>query len=256
MYGTSAAPLASRHGDAVAPAVFTPRTAALAAAVIAQRRWSLPVAGLIWATITARLATRLRSSGDDVPLSWSTAGQIAARLSYDAARGSLEQSGALALRHWWPVVLPAAPVSPRVRRIVAVAAVADAISECRRVRPDLDPLSFLVDRRLDDPAYGAGVWTGAVRASLRVPCCRASADRSRRGDLSLNLNRLGWSPRALCPRVRSTSRPPESGSGRVGRGSAGERLQPADQHDRARLRDAVAPASRWAVTGAPDSSCR
>ena len=164
VYGTSAAPLASRHGDAVAPAVFTPWTAALAAAVIAQRRWSLPVAGLSWATITARLATRLRSSGDDVPLSWSTAGQIAARLSYDAARGSLEQSGALALRHWWPVVLPAALVSPRVRRIVAVAAVADAISEWRRVRPDLDPLSFLVARRLDDLAYGAGVWTGAVRA--------------------------------------------------------------------------------------------
>ena len=163
VYGTSAAPLAARHGDAVAPAVLAPWTAAFAAVVVAQRRWSLPVAGLIWAIVTVRLARRCRPLGGVVPLTWSTAVRLAARLSYDGAVSSLAQSGALALRHGWPVVLPLTLVSSRVRRVVAAAAVIDALTQWRRVRPELDPLSFLLARRLDDLAYGAGVWAGAMR---------------------------------------------------------------------------------------------
>ncbi|KQY50087.1 MULTISPECIES: mycofactocin biosynthesis glycosyltransferase MftF [unclassified Nocardioides] len=163
VYGTSAAPLAERHGPAVAPAVFTPWTVAFAAAVVAQRRWSLPVAGAVWALAAGRLVQRCRpTTGQGI--AWPATTQLAARLSYDGASSSLQQVGALALRHWWPVVLPAALVSSRVRRVVAVAAVADAAHEWRRTRPDLDPVNFLVARRLDDLAYGAGVWSGAFRA--------------------------------------------------------------------------------------------
>lgn len=180
VYGTSAAPLASRHGDAVAPAVFSPWTTAFAVAVVAQRRWSLPVAGLVWAAAAGRLTRRCRPLGDGKPLSWLIAGEIAGRLSYDGARSSLEQTGALALRHLWPIVLPAALASRRVRRVVAAAAVADGVVEWRRARPDLDPLSFLVARRLDDLAYGAGVWVGVMRArSARALLPRFNGPTSR-----------------------------------------------------------------------------
>ncbi|MDO9455531.1 mycofactocin biosynthesis glycosyltransferase MftF, partial [Nocardioides sp.] len=43
-YGTSAAPLAARHPGAVAPLVVTPWTVVWSVALLAQRRWSLPVA--------------------------------------------------------------------------------------------------------------------------------------------------------------------------------------------------------------------
>jgi mycofactocin glycosyltransferase len=46
---------------------------------------------------------------------------------------------------------------------VIVAAVADAVIEYRRTRPKLDPIRFGFARRLDDLAYGAGVWLSAVR---------------------------------------------------------------------------------------------
>ncbi|WP_200946913.1 mycofactocin biosynthesis glycosyltransferase MftF [Janibacter sp. Soil728] len=211
VYGTSAAPLASRHGTAVAPAVFAPWTAVLAAAVLAQRRWSLPVVGLAWATVTVRLAMRFRSLGDDAPLGWSTAVRMAARLTCDGARSSLEQSGALALRHWWPAVLPLTLVSSRARRIVAAAAVVDAITEWRRVRPGLDPLSFLVARRLDDLAYGAGVWTGAVRsgsARALLPRFGGSGGVRRRADGSP----AGQGRRWFSQRAPSTSPPARPGS--------------------------------------------
>ncbi|NUR06456.1 MAG: mycofactocin system glycosyltransferase, partial [Nocardioidaceae bacterium] len=50
-----------------------------------------------------------------------------------------------------------------------VAAVADALLEHRRLHPDLDPVRFGVARRLDDLAYGAGLWVGALRARTPRP---------------------------------------------------------------------------------------
>jgi len=47
---------------------------------------------------------------------------------------------------------------------VAVAVVVDGLLDYRRTRPDLDPVRYVAARRLDDLAYGAGVWYGAWRA--------------------------------------------------------------------------------------------
>jgi hypothetical protein len=50
-----------------------------------------------------------------------------------------------------------------VRRAALVAALADAAIEYVRLRPRLDPVRFTLARRLDDIAYGAGVWWSSLR---------------------------------------------------------------------------------------------
>ena len=80
-------------------------------------------------------------------------GQLhAGRLIVDALR-----------RVWWPPLLAAALVSRRVRRAAFVAAVAPPAIEWVQHRPPIGPVRYMVLRLLDDAAYGAGVWLGAIR---------------------------------------------------------------------------------------------
>lgn len=155
-YGTGAALLAERHGSDVAPLVLSPWTAALTLAVLAQRRWSAPAAALVCAAVTGSVSRRLTSSDQPV--------RTAAALTARGASAALQQAAAALTRHYWPVAVLAATRSSRVRRALAVAAVAEALLDHRRRDPDLDPVRFLVARRLDDLAYGTGLWAGAVRA--------------------------------------------------------------------------------------------
>jgi hypothetical protein len=107
---------------------------------------------------TRRLARRLAAPGD-AP---STA--LAAAL---VLRGSAAAGDALArsiTRHHWPLALPAALASRRARRWVVAAAVADAGVAWWPHRRQVGPLRFAVARRLEDLAYGAGLWAGAWRA--------------------------------------------------------------------------------------------
>lgn len=154
-YGTGAHPLAVRHPEEVAPAVLAPWSAAMLVALLAQRRWSIPVALGIAAVTVVRLSRRLPQSAH--PLA------TASRLTVDGMGAALVQAMALLLRHWWPGVALAAVVSRRIRRAVAIAAVVDSVIEWRRTRSSLDPVRFAVLRRLDDLAYGAGVWWSALR---------------------------------------------------------------------------------------------
>ena len=160
-YGTGAKPLADRHGPKVAPAMLTPIGAATAVAVLAQRRWSLPAMGLLTGVMAWRLAKSL--GGGDRP--WRTAGELTAL----GVASNLAQLMHLLLRHWWPAAALGASFSSRVRRALIVAAAADTMIEWRRLRPDLDPVRFAIALRLDDAAYGAGLWAGAIRGrSLRA----------------------------------------------------------------------------------------
>jgi len=60
-------------------------------------------------------------------------------------------------------------VSRRVRRATVIAAAADAVYEHQRTATGMGLIEFAVARRLDDLAYGAGLWWGAVRArSIRA----------------------------------------------------------------------------------------
>lgn len=160
-YGTGAAPLAQRHGGAVAPVVASPWTLGVAVALLVQRRWSLGLAGGITVAATWRLSRRLEHSGRPLV--------AAARLAPYGVVSAAWQCAAAATRHWWPVALPAAVVSCRVRRAVLAAAVADGVADWRRTRPELDPVRYVALRRLDDLAYGAGLWWGALRHRTTGP---------------------------------------------------------------------------------------
>lgn len=154
-YGTGAALLADRHGDAVAPAVFAPWSAVVAGAVLVQRRWAWALAAAATGVAMARIS-RAASAADRPAV-------IGVRLGAQGVADTLGQTSALLLRHWWPAVAVAAIGSARVRRAVVVAAVADCAVEYAKARPALDPVRFGLARRLDDLAYGAGVWAGAAR---------------------------------------------------------------------------------------------
>ncbi|MFC5676500.1 mycofactocin biosynthesis glycosyltransferase MftF [Aeromicrobium endophyticum] len=149
-YGTSAAALSRRHGELVTPAVLTPEAAALIGAALVQRRWSTALA-------VAVVARMLAAAPDDL----SPVGRVA--VVAGSVRTTSGQASALALRHWWPIAAAACATSRRARRLVAVAAVADAALARARADTTLDPVRFAAARRLDDLAYGAGVWLGAAR---------------------------------------------------------------------------------------------
>jgi hypothetical protein len=54
-------------------------------------------------------------------------------------------------------------VSRRARRLILAVAVVDALGAWWPQRQRVGPVRFAVARRLEDLAYGAGLWTGAVR---------------------------------------------------------------------------------------------
>jgi mycofactocin glycosyltransferase len=175
-YGTGAALLAERHGSAVAPLVLTPWSTVLAALLLAQRRWSLPAAGLVCALVAVRISWRLPRSPRRL--------RAGAALTLAGAGGTLRQVVSALTRHYWPLALPAAVGTRRARRALLTAAVVEGVLDHRRTRPGLDPVRYLVARRLDDLAYGAGLWLGTARqrsARALLPDLRGFARPTRRG---------------------------------------------------------------------------
>jgi len=157
-YGTGAALLAARHGRAVAPLVIAPETAVAWALVLTGRRWGAAMALATTSVTVARLARRLAAPGERPAVGF------AAVL---VARGMGASGRALArsvTRHHWPLAVPAALVSRRARRWVLTAATADAVLAWWPQRGRVGPVRFAVARRLEDLAYGAGLWAGAARA--------------------------------------------------------------------------------------------
>lgn len=175
-YGTGAARLAARHPEAIPPAILRPWSASVVALLLCARWWSVPAALAVTLATAWRLARRLRTGEGSrtLPLRLAGGGVLAA----------LTQTSALALRHWWPVAAVAAAVSRRARWIIGTMAVVDAVVEHRRLRADLDLVRFAVARRLDDLAYGTGVWWGCLRRgdfrALRIELTPARHPRTAR----------------------------------------------------------------------------
>ncbi|GAA1678721.1 mycofactocin biosynthesis glycosyltransferase MftF [Fodinicola feengrottensis] len=164
-YGTGAAPLALRHGSAVAPLVMD-RWSAGAWALALTGDWRAMVAALgVTAVAASKFAVRLR---EDVP-----ALEDAGSTAYSLVRGGTLASGwqvaSLLTRHAWPVTLAAALVSRRARRIALAVAVGEGVAAWIRDRPPLDPVRYVLARRLDDLAYGTGLWVGAARHRTFAP---------------------------------------------------------------------------------------
>jgi mycofactocin system glycosyltransferase len=160
VYGSGAHPLAQRHPTAIAPAVFAPWSAVMVVALLAQRRWSVPAATAVCGVTAWRIAGQLR--GIENPL------RLGVTLTGHGAVAALSQTGALLTRHWWPVTVLGCVVSGRARRAAGAAALADIALEYRKNTGGLDPVRYGIARRLDDLAYGAGVWFSAARGRSSV----------------------------------------------------------------------------------------
>jgi mycofactocin system glycosyltransferase len=140
-YGTSAAPLATRHGKKVAPLAISPWSAAV---------WCLLAAGapgLAAATAagTALALTRKLPIPARESARLALAGHLhAGRYLADAIR-----------RAWWPA---AAIVSP------SATAAAVLIPPLLDRPPGYNPVTWLGDYLADDLAYATGVWAGCIKA--------------------------------------------------------------------------------------------
>ena len=167
-YGSSAAPLAQRHPDNTAPMVI-PVYSLLAWVSVATGSAAGVLAGVVFAGLhTHTVTTTVRGTG----VSAAQSAVLAARgLGY----GVLQLSAGMC-RHYWPAALAASLVSRRFRRAAAAAAVIDGLHDwATRARlpheggTRIGPLGYVVLKRLDDLAYGAGLWAGALRARTWRP---------------------------------------------------------------------------------------
>ena len=170
-YGRSAAPLARRHGSAVAPLDLSPWSAGAWALVAAGH----PLAGIAVAALSAAVLARTtapasanaagvpaianRKLGNSAPLPTPAVLRL-------AALGHLRAGEAMAtalVRAWWPLTAVAVLTCRRARRVVVAATLVRAALDWARRRPDMGFLRWLLLHLVDDLAYGAGLWAGCAR---------------------------------------------------------------------------------------------
>jgi mycofactocin glycosyltransferase len=161
-YGGSAAPLSVRHPDKMAPLVISGW--ALVAWILMAIGSGLGYLGSLFvAALTGRrIAKTFQGADTEV---WDVL-EVAAFGLWSAAM----QLTAAICRHYWPLALLAAIVSRNCRRVVLVAAVVDGVVDWARRRGFADddarpigPVTYLLFKRIDDLAYGLGLWYGVLR---------------------------------------------------------------------------------------------
>lgn len=161
-YGTSAAPLTVRHPGKTAPVVISGWTL-MVWLLLAMGSCFGYLGSVVIAIFTGRRIARSLSTVDTEPT------EVAAVTARGLWSAALQLCSAIC-RHYWPVALVAALMFRRARHAVLVAAVLDGVVDwaTRRGNADDDTkpvglLTHILLKRLDDLAYGIGLWTGVVR---------------------------------------------------------------------------------------------
>ena len=121
------------------------------------------LASMIVAVITGRRIANSLSTVETEPK------EVAVVAAHGLWAAALQLASAIC-RHYWPIALIAALLSRRCRQVVLVAAVVDGVVDwiTRNGNADDDTkrvglFTYLLLKRLDDIAYGVGLWTGVVR---------------------------------------------------------------------------------------------
>lgn len=160
-YGTSAAPLAQRHGDRLTPLVLPPWTTAAWLLLLLGR----PLPAVAAAAVPAvRLHRRLRRLA--LPL-----GDCVSNAARSTGQGVLATGAGLG----GAGTVVTAPLlfglllSVRMRRAAAVALLAPPLLEWLGRRPPFDPLTWSAVRLVDDLSYASGVWRGCWKARTTQP---------------------------------------------------------------------------------------
>lgn len=157
-YGTGAAPLAARHEGMVPPLAMSKWTL-LSVLAAATCTWLGALSSVVTFLITV---LRLRRTFADLDQPTRIAVVLAARGFGNGAR----QVASAMCRSYWPVTLVAGVFSRRIRYVVLAVAAAEGLTDwaTHREPGGLGPVRHTVFKRLDDVAYGAGLWQGALRA--------------------------------------------------------------------------------------------
>lgn len=161
-YGEAAAPLSVRHPGKTAPLVISGWT--LVAWILMAMGSSIGyLSSVVVATITGRRIARSLSSVETEPK------DIAVVAAHGLWSAAMQLASAIC-RHYWPLALIAALLSRRCRQVVLVAAVVEGVvdwlTRSRNTEDDTQRvglLTYILLKRLDDIAYGVGLWTGVVR---------------------------------------------------------------------------------------------
>ncbi len=154
-YGTAAARLEARHGDAAAPLRADPRVLAPLALMLAGRpRAAFGMLSVSGAALSRQLEGIAVRGGHEA-----AARQVALRGTLLAAPG-LARS---AFRSYGPVLLVAAAAVAPLRRPVATIGMAATATRWWRAGRPQPAAAFALMSVADDLAYGAGVLAGAVR---------------------------------------------------------------------------------------------
>lgn len=160
-YGTGAALLSGRHPEVGAPLVLTVPMAVAMAALATRTRIGAAIAVIIMLARGRRLHQRVGEMPDAVA--------TATRLTAQSFGFGLAQTASALCRHYWPISIVLALLSKRFRLMLLIAAVADGLVEwVRRELLNPEPVErvglwrFLLLKRLDDLAYGTGLWQGVA----------------------------------------------------------------------------------------------
>ncbi len=161
-YGESAAPLSIRHPGKTAPLVISGWTLVVWI-LLAMGSGIGYLASMVVAAVTGRRIAKSLSTVETEPR------EVAVVAAHGLWSAALQLASAIC-RHYWPIALIAAALSQRCRHVVLVAAVVDGVVDwiTRNGNADDDTkrvglLTYVMLKRLDDIAYGAGLWTGVVR---------------------------------------------------------------------------------------------
>jgi mycofactocin glycosyltransferase len=161
-YGESAAPLSVRHPGKTAPLVVTGWTLVMWI-LLAMGSGIGYLASMFVAAITGRRIARSLATVETEPK------EVAVVAAHGLWSAALQLASATC-RHYWPIAFTAALLSRRCRHVVLVAAVIDGAADwiTRNGNADDDTkrvgvVAYILLKRLDDIAYGVGLWTGVVR---------------------------------------------------------------------------------------------
>ncbi|WP_020658592.1 mycofactocin biosynthesis glycosyltransferase MftF [Amycolatopsis benzoatilytica] len=161
-YGTSAAPLALRRPDAMAPLVLHPWPTLTAAALLA-RRPLLASAGFAGAVLSMTRALRRGDvpTNGVVPAMATAVGQTWLGFGRYGTQFAAPLLAALLLpggrRRWGR------------RAAIASLLAGPPLTAWAKNRPGLDPFRYTAGAIADDLAYGAGVWAGCLNHRTAVP---------------------------------------------------------------------------------------
>jgi mycofactocin glycosyltransferase len=167
-YGTTAGPLARRHGTALAPAHLSGWSLTVWLLVLTRR----PVLALaVLSASVAILAHRLSGLVRD-PV------KVAAHIAGGGTTRAALPTLASLTRAWSPALVIGLAFR-RTRTAAALALIVPALGEWAAARQQVDPLRAVAVHVADDVAYGTGVWLGCARAQTVVPLIPRVAWRSR-----------------------------------------------------------------------------